>query len=408
MLRPYRDVLSVPGAAFFASTGVIARLPMSMLGIGIVLLVEDATGSYGIAGAVAATYGVAQSVTTPLLARAVDRYGQARTMRPAIAAHVLALLSLVGLAGLSAPSWTLFVAAAASGSTVGSLGSLVRARWSCALDNDPRRDARLHTAYSLESVLDEVVFIAGPLLVTVLAVQFSPALGLLAAAAAVGGGGAALLSQRSTEPPVSGARPSVGSGVLRAPGMVVLALTFVCVGGIFGSVEVVTVAFTDERGAPGSAGWVLAAFALGSLLAGVAYGAVHWRSASGPRFVLAVLLLAVGVTPMAFVDRIWVLSAVVFLAGFAISPMLISGNQLVQDLVASDRLTEGLSWVATALGVGVSAGSALSGAVVDAANASTAYLVPAGAGLIATVVALAGRRWLLPTPELVAAPSSST
>jgi MFS family permease len=401
VLRPYRDVLTVPGAAFFASTGVIARLPMSMLGIGIVLLVEDATGSYGIAGAVAATYGVAQSVTTPLLARAVDRFGQARTMRPAIAAHVLALLSLLGLAGVSAPVWTLFVAAVASGSTVGSLGSLVRARWSCALQDDPRRDARLHTAYSLESVLDEVVFIAGPLLVTVLAVRFSPTLGLLAAAAAVGFGGAALLSQRSTEPPVSGTRPLVGTGVLRAPGMVVLVFTFVCVGGIFGAVEVVTVAFTDERGAPGSAGWVLAAFALGSLLAGVAYGSVHWRSGSGRRFVVAVMLLAVGVAPVSFVDRIWVLTAVVFLAGFAISPMLISGNQLVQDLVAPNRLTEGLSWVSTALGVGVSAGSALSGAVVDAAGASTAYLVPTGAGLIATAVVLLGRRWLHPTQALV-------
>jgi predicted MFS family arabinose efflux permease len=188
--------------------------------------------------------------------------------------------------------------------------------------------------------------------------------------------------------------------------MVVLVLTFVCVGGIFGSVEVVTVAFTDERGAPGSAGWVLAAFALGSLLAGVAYGSVHWRSGSGPRFVLAVLLLAAGVTPLAFVDRIVVLSGVVFLAGFAIAPMLISGNQLVQDLVAPDRLTEGLSWVATALGVGVSAGSALSGAVVDAADASTAFLVPAGAGLIATVVVLGGRRWLRPTPALAARSAS--
>lgn len=187
-----------------------------------------------------------------------------------------------------------------------------------------------------------------------------------------------------------------------------LVLTFVCVGGIFGSVEVVTVAFTDERGTPGSAGWVLAAFALGSLLAGVAYGAVHWHSASGPRFVVAVMLLAVGVTPVAFVDRIWNLSGVVFIAGFAISPMLISGNQLVQDLVVPDRLTEGLSWVATALGVGVSAGSALSGAVVDATDASTAYLVPVGAGLIATGVVLGGRRWLLPRTAPVAAAANCT
>lgn len=401
MLRPYRDVLAVPGAPRFVVAGLVARLPISMLGIGIVLLVEDSTGSYGIAGAVAATYGVVQSVTTPLLARAVDRYGQARTMRPAIGVHVAGLLLLVSLAAASAPTWTFFAAAVVMGATIGSLGSLVRARWSYALEGDERRSPRLHTAYSLESVLDEVVFIAGPLIVTLLAVRFSPALGLLVAVVAVGGGGAALLSQRSTEPPPSGSRPTVGTGVLRAPGMVVLVLTFVCVGGIFGSVEVVTVAFTDERGVPGAAGWVLAAFALGSLLAGVGYGTVHWSSGAAPRFVLGVLLLAVGVAPVAMVARIDLLAVVVFVAGFAISPMLISGNQLVQELVTPSRLTEGLSWVATAIGVGVSAGSAVSGAVVDAAGAHTAYLVPVAAGAIAAVVVLAGRRWLQPRPAAV-------
>lgn len=403
MLRPYRDVLAVPGAPFFVVAGLVARLPISMLGIGIVLLVEDSTGSYGIAGAVAATYGVVQSVMTPLLARAVDRYGQARTMRPAIGVHVLGLLLLVGLAAASAPTWTFFAAALVMGATIGSLGSLVRARWSYALEGDERRPARLHTAYSLESVLDEVVFIAGPLIVTLLAVRFSPALGLLVAVVAVGGGGVALLSQHSTEPPPSGSRPTVGTGVLRAPGMVVLVLTFVCVGGIFGSVEVVTVAFTDELGEPGAAGWVLAAFALGSLLAGVGYGAVHWGSGAAPRFVVGVLLLAVGVAPVAMVMRIDLLAIVVFVAGFAISPMLISGNQLVQELVTPSRLTEGLSWVSTAIGVGVSAGSALSGAVVDAAGAHTAYLVPVAAGAVAAVVVLAGRHWLQPRPAAVAA-----
>jgi predicted MFS family arabinose efflux permease len=187
--------------------------------------------------------------------------------------------------------------------------------------------------------------------------------------------------------------------------MLVLLVTFVCVGGIFGSVEVVTVAFTDERGQPEAAGWVLAAFALGSLLAGIGYGAVHWRSTAGPRFLVGVVLLAVGVAPVALIDDVLLMSAVVFVAGFAISPMLISGNQLVQDLVAPSRLTEGLSWVSTAIGVGVSAGSAISGAVVDAADASTAYLVPAGAGVLAAVVVLLGRRWLQPVsaPQTAAA-----
>jgi MFS family permease len=147
VLRAYRDVLAVSGARFFVLAGAVARLPMSMLGIGIVLLVEQATGSYGMAGAVAATYGVAQSVATPPLACAVDRHGQARTMRPAITVHVAGLLLLVGLGLWSAPTWTFFVAAVVMGSTIGSVGSLVRARWSYALEGDERR---LHTAYSLE------------------------------------------------------------------------------------------------------------------------------------------------------------------------------------------------------------------------------------------------------------------
>lgn len=396
MLRPYRDVLAVPGAGYFVLAGLVARLPISMLGIGVVLLVEASTGSYGIAGAVAATYGASVSATTPLLARAVDRYGQARTMRPAIAVHVLGLLALIVLAGVGAPTWALFAAAAAMGATIGSLGSLVRARWSYALEGDSRRAPRLHTAFSLESVLDEVVFITGPLIVTLLAVHLSPQWGLLVAMAAVAGGGLALLSQHRTEPPPSGTRHARGSGLLRAPGMVVLVLTFVCVGGVFGAVEVVTLAFTDDRGVPGAAGWVLAAFALGSLLAGIGYGSVHWHAATGRRFVVGVQLLGLGLLPVALVTRVDVLLVVIFVAGFAVSPMLISGNQLVQDLVDPTRLTEGLSWVSTALGVGVSAGAALSGAVVDLEGPRVAFLVPVAAGIVAVGVVVAGRRWLRP------------
>lgn len=394
MLSPYRDVLSVPGARVFALSGLLARLPIAMLGIGIVLLVESATGSYGVAGAVAAVFGVVQAVATPAVARAVDRFGQARVMRPAIAVHVVGLLLMVVAAQVGSPTPAFFATAVLTGATIGSIGALVRARWSHALAGDPRAAVRLHTAYSLESVLDEVVFIAGPLLITLLAIQVSPSAGLLAAALAVAAGGAVLLAHRASEPPAAGGRAEAGTAVLRVPGMPVLVLAFVCVGGIFGSVEVVTIAFTDERGSPGAAGWVLAAFALGSLLAGVGYGAIQWRSPAGRRFVVGVLLLAVGVVPVMLVERVSLLVVVVFVAGFAISPMLISGNALVAELVVPARLTEGLAWVSTALGVGVSAGSALSGALVDAAGAHRAFVVPVAAGAFAAVVVLVGGRRL--------------
>lgn len=394
VLRPYRDVLAVPGAARFVASGALARLPISMLAIGIVLLVASHTGSYGVAGAVAAAYGVVQSVAAPAVARAVDRFGQSRVMRPAIAVHVVGICLVVLASTTSAPRWTVYAAAVVAGATIGSVGALVRARWSYVLRDSEDGGGRLHTAYSLESVLDEVVFIVGPILVTVLATQVSPAVGLLTAAVAVAVGGTALMAHRASEPPASGTRPVVGSGVLRSPGMVVLLVAFLCVGGIFGAVEVVTVAFTAERGLPGVAGAVLASFALGSLLAGLAYGAVQWTTPPGPRFIGGVLLLAVGVTPVMLVQRVPLLALVVFVAGFAISPMIISGNALVQRLVAPARLTEGLTWVATAISLGAAAGAAASGAAVDAVGAHRAFTVPVAAGLVAALVVVVGARWL--------------
>lgn len=398
MLRPYRDVLSTPGSLGFVSAGALARLPISMLAIGIVFLVQSSTGSYAVAGTVAAVYGIVQSLAAPVVARAVDMFGQARVMRPAVAVHVTGIVLLVVTAQLGAPLWTTLVAAVLTGATIGSIGALVRARWSHVLAAAPERTTRLHTAYSLESVLDEAVFILGPLLVTLLATRVSPSSGLLAAALAVAVGGTALLAQRRTEPPVRGHGGRGGTGVLRSPGVVVTVLVFVAVGAVFGSVEVITIAFTDERGVPGAAGAVLAVFALGSLLAGLAYGTVGWTTSAGRRFVVGVLLLAVAVVPLRFIDHVPVLAAAGLLLGFTISPTIISGTELVQDLVPSDRLTEGLTWVATAISLGAAAGAAVSGAAVEALGAQEAFVVPLLSGSLAALLALAGARWLVAAP----------
>ena len=405
MLRPYRDVLSLPGARGFSAAGALARLPLSMLGIGLVLLVESATGSYATAGAVAGVFGLTSAVASPLVSRAVDRFGQAMVMLPAIAVHVSGLILILICAQLQAPIWTVFAAAVLSGLSIGSLGSLVRARWSYALTGHERESTLLHTAYSLESVVDEVVFVSGPLLVTLLATRLAPAWGIIAAALAVGLGGTALMLQRRTEPPPSGLRAEPGGGVLRAPGMVVLCLAMICVGVIFGSMEVLAVAFADERHHLERAGWVLAVFALGSLLAGLGYGSVQWQWPAGRRFRLGVVLLALGVIPVLFVQNLAALAVVVFIAGFGISPMLISGNALVQELVAPARLTEGLTWIGSGIGIGVSAGAALAGAAVDAIGAQRGFAVPVIAGVLAAVLVLACARWLRATVDAGHAPA---
>jgi MFS family permease len=400
VFRPYRDVLSLPGARGFSAAGALARLPLSMLGIGLVLLVEATTGSYAIAGAVAGVFGLTSAIASPLVSRAVDRFGQARVMLPAIAVHVSGLILLLLCAQFDAPRWTVFVTAMIAGASIGSIGSLVRARWSFALTGHPRETSLLHTAYSLESVIDEVVFVSGPLLVTLLATRLAPAWGIIAAGLAVGLGGTLLMLQRSTEPPPSGRQHESGAGLLRAPGMVVLFVAMICVGVIFGSMEVLAVAFAEERRHLDRAGWVLAVFALGSLLAGIAYGSVQWRWLAGRRFRLGVVLLALGVVPLLFVQNLPQMAVVVFIAGFAISPMLISGNALVQELVDPARLTEGLTWTASGIGIGASAGAAIAGAAVDAAGAQRAFSVPISAGLLAAVLVLLCSRWLRPAVEI--------
>ena len=408
-LAVYTDVLSTPGAKVFVAAGLVARMPISMLGIGIVVLVQSGYGSYRAAGLVAGTYALVSSLCSPLVARAVDRHGQARVMRPAIAVHLAGLSALVLTASLGAPLLLVAAAAVVMGTTIGSVGALVRARWAHVLGG-----ARLSTAFSLESVLDEVVFATGPVLVTVAATALWPPAGLVAAAVAVGAGGAVLLAQRSTEPPVTRARPARGTAVLASPGMPVLLVVFVAAGAVFGSVEVVTVAYTAAAGVGWSAGVVLAVYAIGSLLAGLAYGTVAWRAGAGRRFALGGLGFAAGVALLALVsaldalDSVVVLAALLFVAGSAISPTLIAGNALVGDLVAPTRLTEGLTWISTSLGLGVAGGAALGGAWVEAAGARSALVLPALCGALAAVVVTAGWRAIVRPTGPAPTPSATT
>lgn len=385
MFAPYRKILSAPGALGFSGAGVLARLPMSMVTISIVLLVEAVYHSYALAGQVAAVYTVAQAVGAPQISKLVDSHGQARVMRPSLLVAMTGLVGLAVAAMLHGPSWLLYPTAALAGLTVGSMGALVRSRWNRVVENA----RELHTAYSLESALDELVFVVGPVLSTTLAAAISPVAGLLIAIVAAGTGGFWFLAQRATEPPASG-RPEVGQrgSVMRSWGMVIIVVVFISIGTIFGSVDVSTVAVAEAAGVPGVAGVVLGVVALGSLFSGLLYGAREFTMPAWKRFVIGVVPLTMGLGLFALVDTLWALAAVGFVTGFAIAPTIITGNALVQQLVPPHRLTEGLTWVGTAIGLGFAVGSSIAGRVIDLYDAHAGYLVSLGAAGLAAVVAL--------------------
>jgi MFS family permease len=384
-------VLRTPGALKFSAAGALARLPMSMVGIGAVLMVQGIYDSYAMAGRVAAVLGLAQAFLAPQIARWVDRRGQRTVLLPTLAVSVVGLGGLVTAAVLGSPEWVLWPFAAIAGASQGSYGSMVRARWNHALDDS----RRLHTAYSLESSIDELVYIVGPILATTLATAVAAPSALVVAGVATAVGGLLFVFQRATEPPVvapdSEARQRP---VVLTPGMPVLVLVFVAMGMIFGSMEVATVAFAEELGSKGMAGVVLAVFALGSMVAGLAYGARHFTSPAARRFVIGMAALGAGVSLFLLAHSLWTLAIVMFVAGLAIAPTVITGNGLVQDMVGKHQLTEALAWVGTSIGIGASLGASVAGARVDAAGADAGFLVAVGAGWFATLLTLAASRTL--------------
>ena len=386
VLRPYRELLATPGGLGFSSAGFVARMPISMLGLGIVLLVVAHNGRYGLAGAISAVFALVNALAAPAISRLVDRLGQRRVVLPTVVLHGVWLIAFIALASKDAPTWTLFLTVAAAGLFEPSVGSLVRARWGHALGPGPR----LLTAYSFESVLDEVIFIIGPLIVTVLATQVAEQAGLIAALVLLLVGSFALTAQRASEPPVSPRHEHSGRSALSAPGMRLVLTFMVFLGGVFGGVEIATIGFADQHGHASLAGPLLACYAGGSMVAGIVYGAFRWRWSLPRRLVTGALTMTLTVSVLPFVHRPAVLAVCLVIAGIGIAPTLISAFSLVERLVPPEQLTEGLTWATTGIVVGIAFASPVAGRLVDEIGARQAFTVGGVSGVVAVVVCLAG------------------
>ena len=384
MFTSYRRILARPGTLRFSLTGLVARLPISMVGLGIVLLVSAATGSYGVAGAVSAAFMLANALFAILQGRLVDNLGQARVLAVASVAFGLSTALLTWSVQADWPILTTYVFAAVGGAMLPQVGSCVRARWSHVLD----QPSDVQTAYALEAVADEAVFILGPILVTVLATAWHPVAGIAVAIVACVAGTLGFCAQRSTEPP---ARPHSRSEGARPPmpwpTIIPLAVVCAALGVLFGAAEVTTVAFADEQGHRAWAGGLLALWAFGSLSAGVITGAIHWRGGPSTRVRWGALAMALAMTPLSFIDSLALMGATLFVAGFAIAPTMIASMSLTEASVPAGRLTEGMAIMQTGLVAGVAPGATLSGLVVDHVGASPAYLVSLGAGVVAALAA---------------------
>jgi predicted MFS family arabinose efflux permease len=384
-LGVYRQLLSDRRAVAFSLAGFVARLPLSMTGIGIVLLVSLTTGSFGLAGSLTAAATLTGAVVAPLWGRATDRIGQARVLLLTVMINVVSVTLLVSAIELGWPLAVSFAAALGIGIGFSLAGSSVRARWTVRLNGSPL----LHTAFAIEAMLDEVVFIIGPVLVTFLATALHPALGVGVSAVLGLVGAVALAGQRGTQPPTRSTSAD-HEGRSRMPWRVLLPVAIACtaLGMIFGGMEVNIVAFATEAGVLKYAGLILIAWSFGSLVAGAVTGAITWHASPARRFQVGAILLTLSLLPLPFVTHPVGVAMVLIVSGLAIAPTLIASVGVTQSAVDQSRLTEALAWSSTGLAGGVAIGAAAVGHVIDSWDAQAGFVAVAIAGLLLALSAL--------------------
>jgi MFS family permease len=415
--NPYLEILRLPGALAFSAAGFLARMPMSMFSLGTVLLIAAVTGRYGLAGLVAAAGSVSYALGAPQFARLSDRFGQRRVLRPQVAVFGVATIAFMTLAEIRAPLAVVIAPGALAGATMPSVGPMVRARWSMLLAGT----GLLHTAFSLESVVDEFIFVVGPALVALLAIGVYPAAGVGAAMVLCVTGTLLFADQRRTQPQPRGQprrdrrapRRTRAPRILAplrtwegrfpsmprrrrvrtwaaVPGLVTLVPVYWFLGAMFATIDLSTVGFAAEHGHVSVAGLVLGAYALGSAVGGLWYGTRHWRAPLERRFAITLGCTAAGVATFWLQPGLTSLFAVIIVAGMSIAPTLIAGYGLIERQAPAERRTEGMTWLSSAISVGVATGSPLAGHVIDAHGARWGYLLAAACGSAAVLTGLAG------------------
>ncbi|MEV7197449.1 MFS transporter [Streptomyces sp. NPDC093510] len=389
--NPYARLFAIPGATAFTVGNLIARLPMGMFSVSAVIMISGARGSYALAGAVTATGLAATAVVAPWTARLVDRHGQARVAVPATVVAAFGSLSLLLCVRYGAPDWTLFASYAATATTPNT-GGMSRARWAHLLKGDAQA---VHTANSFEQAADELCFMLGPVLAAFLCGSLFPQAGTLVGLVLLLTGVLVFAAQRATEPPPQARTgPSAGTeSLLRARGMPALLAGFLATGAVFGSLEVVTIAFADAQGHKAAAGAVLALQAAGSCAAGLVYGAVRPRGSLGRRHLLCAAAMAVLMTlPLLAVTvtgSLIALSGALLVAGMATAPTMVTAMTLVQLRTPEGRSNEGMTLAVTGLLGGIACGAAGGGWAVERLGTAAGYGVPVAAACCALLLSSA-------------------
>ncbi|GAA3773590.1 MFS transporter [Streptomyces chiangmaiensis] len=388
MAAGYLEILRARHAVRLLTGTLVGRLPNATAAIAVVLFVRAEGGTYSLAGALAAVYGVANAVGQPVLGRLVDLQGQPRVQLPAAVVSGLAM-TVFALAGVASPVLA-YAAMIVAGLFTPPLEGGLRALWPVVL----RREAQVPTAYALDAIAQEVMFTVGPLLVAACVALWSARVALVVINVIGVLGALSVVVSPPSRAWRSGPRAAHWLGALRSRGLLALLGVFLFVGIALGSITVAAVSYADGHGGDGVYGWLMAALGLGALGGGTVYGARQWRGAPERRLRVLVGLLAVCYLPLMLMPGVVTMVLLTVLAGVFLAPCIACAFIIVDRHAPSGTVTEAFSWLVTTFTVGASVGTGVAGPVVQAGGALWGFAVPGAAGAVSLLVLLATGRVL--------------
>ncbi|MGH3822929.1 MAG: MFS transporter, partial [Pseudonocardiaceae bacterium] len=377
--RQYRRLAVHKQARWLLVSGLVARLPLSMYGLAILLLVQQRSGGFTDAGLVAGAAAVGYAVGGPVLGRLVDRFGQTRTLRIGAVVSAAAFSALLAAAANEWSLGVLTVCGALVGITLPPVAACQRSLWPLVLPDDSELR---HTALAVDAMSLDLFLIVGPTLVTVLVAVASPEVTL----AVVGGLLVVGTGWLSAQPHSRRAQPSLTrrrgfTGPLTASSLRALLVSIGVTGFALGALRIGLLGYADAHHILTAGGLLFTMLGVGSLAGGLVYGARTWRRPVADRYRLLLAGFAMAVLPTALPGPVAVMAVLAILAGVLLAPVTICEFSLVPSCAPPGTVTEAYAWSIAATFAGAAAGTAAAGPLVDATGWRSAVLT-AGSALL--------------------------
>ena len=384
-LARYRTLLAQTDFQSVLLASIIGRLPIGLTGLSVLLLAQGATGSFARGGAAAAAYVVGLACFAPLLGRIIDRSGPQMVLLCCALAFPASLVALVvAIRSNPGSEFVALAAAFVAGATFPPITVCMRTFFRRRL----AEDALLATAYSLEAVLIETIFIAGPVLVALFVAYLSASSSVLFAALCGLAGTLLFLRTPALRKWRIEARTGKSLfGPLAEPGFPSLFIVVLGYSGSFGLVEIGVTAYAAEAGTAALAGVLLGLMSAGSAAGGLAYGSRSWRLPLSRQFAITLFLLGVGVAILAVPMNAWFFAIVSVIAGVVMAPTLTIQSMLVARIASAEHATEAFTWSSTGVLAGVGIGMASGGWLVERWGSGAAFVAGAAVAVCAGLLA---------------------